>query len=97
MKNVVLIILVYLLCGCSMASMVTAPPTESIIEVNGTKPELYERANEWMVKIFNNAKSIIQFQDKEEGTIIEKYLMHSYPIPKGNFDNFTSSYSLTMI
>ena len=97
MKNVVLIILVYLLCGCSMASMVTAPPTESIIEVNGTKPELYERANEWMDKIFNNAKSIIQFQDKEEGTIIEKYLMHSYPIPKGNFDNFTSSYSLTMI
>lgn len=45
-------------------------------DVAGLKDELYVKANAWMVSAFNNAKSVIQYQDKEAGTIMGKYLMH---------------------
>ncbi len=79
MKNVILLFTVYLLVGCSTAKLVTVPPSENVIEVKGTKTNLYIKANEWMVNIFTSAKSVIQFQDKEEGIIVGKYLMHVYP------------------
>ncbi|WP_107822016.1 DUF4468 domain-containing protein [Mangrovibacterium marinum] len=55
---------------------VTVSKSEQVIEVPGTKDELYVKANEWMVRSFNNAKSVIQFQDKEAGKIMGKYLLH---------------------
>jgi hypothetical protein len=44
-------------------------------DLPGNKNQLFVKANEWMVKTFNSAESVIQFSDKEEGTIIGKYLM----------------------
>ena len=44
--------------------------------LNGNKTQLFIKANEWMVKMFKDASSVIQFTDKEEGTIIGKYLLH---------------------
>lgn len=47
---------------------------EKIIEFeNLSKDELYIRANEWFVDVFNSAESVIEFQDKEAGKIIGKY------------------------
>ena len=63
--------------SCVTLQTVTAPKMGEIIEVPGTKEELFVKANEWMVRTFNNAKSVIQFQDKEAGKIMGKYLMFS--------------------
>lgn len=41
----------------------------------GNQDDLYLKANEWMVSAFNNAESVIQHSDKEEGVLIGKYLM----------------------
>lgn len=32
-------------------------------------------ANNWMIKVFKNANSVIQFTDKESGTITGRYLL----------------------
>jgi hypothetical protein len=39
------------------------------------KNQLFIKANEWMIKTFNNAESVIQYSDKEAGALIGKYLM----------------------
>ena len=55
---------------------VTTPKQEKILEIKNSKNELYIKANQWMVNTFTSAKSIIQFQDKEEGKIMGKYILH---------------------
>ena len=47
------------------------------------KNKLYVAANQWMIEKFQNAESVIQFQDKEEGVLIGKYLLHKID-PKPN-------------
>jgi hypothetical protein len=47
--------------------------------LDGTQDELFLKANEWMVSVFNSAKSVVQHSDKQEGVIIGKYLMHTIP------------------
>ena len=39
------------------------------------KKDLYVRANNWMVNVFNNADSVIQFSDKDSGTISGRFLL----------------------
>jgi hypothetical protein len=67
----------FITLDCGGIKTITAPPEpyEEIITCEGTKAGLYVKANEWMVKTFNNAESVIEFQDKEEGRIIGKYLL----------------------
>ncbi|WP_236984860.1 DUF4468 domain-containing protein [Marinagarivorans cellulosilyticus] len=51
-------------------------PSERVVEVDGAeKDTLYVRANNWMVDAFNNADSVVQFTDKESGTISGRYLL----------------------
>ena len=40
-----------------------------------SKDKLFLKANDWMVSAFNNAESVIQYTDKEEGVIMGKYLV----------------------
>lgn len=48
---------------------------EEVIDLPGmSKEKLYIRANSWFVDIFNSAESVIQFQDKEEGRLMGKYV-----------------------
>lgn len=54
----------------------TLPVQEQVFDdIVGTKSELYVKSNEWMVQMFNNRESVVQFSDKEEGALIGKYLM----------------------
>jgi hypothetical protein len=47
---------------------------EKVITVpDAKKDELYIKANAWMVKEFNSAESVIEFQDKESGKIMGKF------------------------
>ena len=61
--------------SCSSRRLITPTPFERIIEAPGnTQDELYIKAHEWFVKQFTSAKSVIQFQDKENGKIMGKYV-----------------------
>ena len=51
-------------------------PIEKVVQIEkASKNKLYVRANQWMVDQFNNAKSVIQFSDKESGSISGRYLL----------------------
>ena len=76
MNKIYAILLVFLFSSCATLQVTTATKAGDIIEAKGTKDELYIKANQWMVKSFNNAKIVIQFQDKESGKIMGKYLLH---------------------
>lgn len=79
MKKLIPILLFSFLISCTAPNLVTTsdPVTEKIINVKGEQDKLYLKANEWMVQAFNNAQSVIQFQDKEQGAILGKYLLFS--------------------
>ena len=76
MKNLILFSI--FLLGCSSVKMTPATQEDltlrSTVEVPGiAHNDIYIRDNAWMVKTFNNAESVIQYQDKEAGRIIGKY------------------------
>lgn len=78
MKKQIKIILVLTLLILQSCAVVTTEsnPVSKVVNVDGeTKNELYVRANNWMVGMFKNAESVIQFTDKESGTITGKYLL----------------------
>lgn len=52
---------------------------EKVIDLpEKSKDDIYVLANKWMVETFNSAESIIQYSDKEAGTIMGKYVF-DYP------------------
>jgi hypothetical protein len=66
----------FILFGCGSISIVEPSPISDVIKVEGKdKNQLYIDSNNWMVKAFNNAKSVIQFSDKENGVVTGKYLL----------------------
>lgn len=82
MKQTILILcaIPVLFSACLSMQTVTFTEDENYIkvyeDVPGTKDELYLKANNWFVKSFGSAESVIQHQDKEQGVILGKYLMH---------------------
>ncbi len=68
-------LLMFNLTGCSIRTMPTTP-TVKVIHIDKEKQDkLYVKASNWMVETFNNSKSVIQFRDKESGTITGRYLL----------------------
>jgi len=55
--------------------MLSDKSIENIINLDGkSKDDIYISANGWFVDNFNSAESVIQFQDKEAGKIMGKYI-----------------------
>ena len=72
-----------LLHGCATVQ-VEGKPQERIIEVEGVeKNTLYVRANSWMVDAFNDRESVVQFTDKESGTVKGRYVLRKGDSPAG--------------
>ncbi|MCB0751130.1 MAG: DUF4468 domain-containing protein [Ignavibacteriae bacterium] len=71
----VLALLILTFQSCAVITTESKPVTKVVNVEDATKTELYVRANNWMVSAFNNAESVIQFTDKETGTITGKYLL----------------------
>lgn len=72
-------ILLLIASGCATMMGAKATPEmrayERIIEIPGqTKDQIYIKANSWFVETFNSAESVIEFQDKEAGKIMGKYV-----------------------
>jgi hypothetical protein len=64
-------------CGTMMGAKASeeARRFEKIIDIpNLSKSEIYIKANAWFVETFNSAESVIEFQDKEAGKIMGKYI-----------------------
>ncbi len=66
---------------------VTMEPIEHQFQVDKNKDDLYVSANNWMVENFNDAKSVIQFTDKEAGVVTGKYLLKS----SYNYEGYTAT------
>jgi hypothetical protein len=92
MKNFIIVstICLTLLPSCyTLRQMPVAfEPVVKTNDVNGTKDELYLKSNRWMVSIFKDARSIIQYSDKAEGTIIGRYLLKDFPADPFHIEKF---------
>lgn len=62
-------------CGGYQATPVSVEPVSKTFEIDKSKNDLYVSANNWMAETFNDAKSVIQFTDKEAGVVTGKYLL----------------------
>jgi len=69
------VILFLIMISCGPIIDVKMDKTQKVIEIDLTKNEIFVKSNQWMVKTFNNAESVIQFSDKESGTITGKYML----------------------
>jgi hypothetical protein len=81
MKKRLLPILGFAFASCmGPASVVQFNEDDNLVQVfediPGTKDQLFLKANNWMIETFNDAESVIQHTDKEEGVVIGKYLMY---------------------
>ena len=75
MKKIIFVLLLAL-SSCSIQQrFVQIEPISQSFEVEGTRNDLFVKANNWMVETFNNAESVIQFSDKESGSVTGKYLL----------------------
>ncbi|SOC78854.1 protein of unknown function [Salinimicrobium sediminis] len=86
MKRVLLFIplcfVLIILQSCGSLATSNSEPIVKVVPVeNASKDDLYVRANNWMVGAFNNAKSVVQFTDKESGTITGKYYLSPVTAP----------------
>jgi hypothetical protein len=64
-------------CGTMMGAKASeeARRFEKVIDIpNLSKSDIYIKANAWFVETFNSAESVIEFQDKESGKIMGKYV-----------------------
>jgi hypothetical protein len=76
MKNLLFLFLFSVLITSCVPQAITVKDFEKIIDMNNSKDELYIKTNEWFVETFNSAESVIEFQDKEAGKIIGKYVLN---------------------
>ena len=94
MKKVILLsvialaLLVFVSCATTSSADLTELYTgvQKVIDIpNNSKAELFVKANNWAVAAFNNAESVIEFSDKDSGSITGKYIAKysSVSIPFG--------------
>lgn len=87
MKKIILLLLAIITlqsCGTYQKISASDLSTTKIYEnLNKSQSDLYVISNSWMIDAFNNADSVIQFSDKETGSIIGKYLVQGSIIRSG--------------
>jgi len=88
----------YLLNSCaSIVIQDTPPPKIATFENELSKDQNYVLANEWMVESFNNATSVIQFTDKESGTVKGKYTIKSAYISTNTYASTDALFAIITI
>jgi len=71
-----LISILFVSCYATKSTSVSISPISETYEIDGKQNELYIKANNWMAETFADSKSVIQFRDKESGSITGKYLLN---------------------
>ena len=69
----VVFILLSLACASTAKTGVYEENYEEIVDIEGTKSDIFTKANLVFVDVFVNAESVIQYSDKEAGVIKGKY------------------------
>ena len=92
-KNLFFISVLFLLIGCGTVKMIQIdePVIKTYTDFNDSQDDLFIKANGWMISMFKDASSVIEFTDKQEGVLIGKYLM------KGEMKTSTSFYGSASI
>lgn len=78
MKKIILLLSVITLSSCALLQNIPLEDLKQskiIEDLKQSKSELYVKANNWMVNAFNDAENVIQFSDKDSGTLTGKYLV----------------------
>ena len=91
-KKATKFLVLFILISCVSTQIISKNDLSTSKEVTNTtkkQKELYITANDWMIDQFTNADSVIQFSDKEAGTIIGKYFLYGniYTIYGSTADN----------
>lgn len=76
-KNLFFISVLFLFIGCGTVKMIQIdkPVIKTYTDLTDNQDDLFIKANDWMISMFKDASSVIQFNDKQEGVLIGKYLM----------------------
>lgn len=69
---------------------------ESIVDVTGTKSDLYTKAKQAIVELFFDAKSVIQMDDKEAGKLVGKGTVFCPIKVIGVSSGFYSKYTISV-
>lgn len=75
--GVIFVFFTILSLACASSGKLSGSVPDSfseIVELSGSKDSIYTKANLVFVDLFNNAESVIQFSDKQEGVIKGKYV-----------------------
>ena len=94
MKKTIILFIIILLQSCGTTQTFKATDLTKIVileDLNKSQNDLYITANEWMIDYFVNAEGVLQFSDKENGTLIGKYLI------SGNYGTVLGTYVDTRI
>jgi hypothetical protein len=77
LSSIIVVLMVLVLQGCQLTPVTTESiPVSKVVKVDGaSKLDLFVKANDWMVDSFQNADSVIQFADKESGSVSGRYLL----------------------
>lgn len=93
MKELMLIIAMAIcMSSCMTKKLISINEVSKVINVKGSKTELYIKASTWMVETFSDAKSVIQFSDKESGTVMGKYLLKNTTTVFRDFDGHPTTF-----
>jgi len=76
-KSIFLISLLFIVnaCGTMKTIQIDEPVVKVFTDLDDSQDDLFVKANDWMISMFVDASSVIQFSDKEAGVLIGKYLM----------------------
>lgn len=82
------IIISLFVTSCVSAKVKTFDEKVDLLEFPGqTKKQIFDKANKWAVKVFNNADAVIEYSNFETGTISGKYIYNSID-KTGVFDTY---------
>ncbi|MFL1896844.1 DUF4468 domain-containing protein [Aquimarina sp. 2-A2] len=69
--------LLFVSCAPLQTTPVAIDAVEKTINAQKEKDKLFVIANSWMVQTFKDAKSVVQFTDKDQGVVMGKYLLNT--------------------
>lgn len=73
MNKFILLTVAIILAGCAGAMPVKFEDMtyQKVIELQGkTKDQIFEKSKQWIASTFKSAKAVIEYENKQEGTII---------------------------
>lgn len=85
----ILIAIVAVSCGTYKTDAVTISPVEETLDLQGSKADLYSKANAWMTSKFADDDSTIQVQNADDGQLTGRYKLKTLSNPYNSLNVYT--------